>query len=83
MYELYTQEGESFPYAVLDENGMVVARACVEADGFEIVAALNLVEKAVEQFPGLVDGETSVSGSDLVELFNDTLEFSDGRFSLR
>jgi hypothetical protein len=83
MYELEEQGGEAFPFAVLDENGLVVARVRAETDAREVVAALNLLERATEMFPGLADGRTPVHGADLVVLFAEVLEFCDGRYRQR
>ena len=83
MYELDRQDDQEFPHTVLDKNGLVVARVRAEADALELVAALNLVERAVAQFPGLADGETPVSGADLVDLFGELLQFRDGRYRQR
>jgi hypothetical protein len=80
MYELQRQDTEQFPSAVLDENGSVVARVRVEADAHEVVTALDLVERAVRLFPGLIDGETPVPGAGLVDLFSEALAFREGRY---
>jgi hypothetical protein len=80
MYDLDYNPAEEFPYALLDENGLVVGRLRVEPDAREVVAALNLLEQAVERFPGLANGETPVRGPDLVDLFNECLQFHDGRY---
>jgi hypothetical protein len=90
MYEV-TQDEDGF--VIIDENGHTVAVARVEADAKEIVAALNLVEVALECFPGLradeVDGdgylvERPVNGADLVDLFVERIVVDgEGRFSER
>jgi hypothetical protein len=81
MYE-YEAGGDGF--LILDENGSVVATATVEADAREVVAALNLVSRAAEEFPGLVSGEEEVNGGDLVDLFGDCLAFdAEGRYRER
>jgi hypothetical protein len=80
MYDLDYQPAEEFPYALVDENGLVVGRLRVAPDALEVVAALNLLERAVERFPGLVDGETPVSGTDFIDLFSEYLQFHDGRY---
>jgi hypothetical protein len=77
---MYFVEGRN----VCDENGLVVAEASLPEDAFEIVAALNLVERAVDRFPGLRDGSTPVGGADLVELFGNCLAFdAEGRYRQR
>ena len=69
---------------VRDENGLVVAEARVPEDAREVVAALNLVERAVEQFPGLRDGTMPVPGADLAALFGQCLAFdAEGRYRER
>jgi hypothetical protein len=69
---------------IRDENGLIVAEARLPEDACEIVAALNLVERAVEMFPGLRDGSTPVSGADLVDLVGDCLVFdAEGRYRER
>jgi len=83
-YEVVKNNDAPFRFAVIDENGSVLARVRVREDADEIVAALSLVEEAVSRFPGLIDGETPVSGADLVDLFDELLRVrKDGRFSLR
>ena len=78
---MYEYEAGGDGSLILDENGSVVATVTVEADAREIVAALNLVNRAVEEFPGLVNGEEGVNGGDLVDLFGDCLEFdAEGRY---
>ena len=83
MYRLQWQANEELPYAVLDAGGRVMARVGLQADAHEVVAALNLVERAARLFPGLADGETPVSGADLVDLFGAALEFDGGRYRQR
>ena len=69
---------------VRDENGLVVAETGVPQDAHEIVAALSLVERAVERLPGLRDGATPVHGAKLVALFSDCLTFDEeGRYRER
>jgi hypothetical protein len=58
---------------VRDENGLVVAE-----DAREVVAALNLVGRALEQFPGLGDGTAPVRGAGLAALFGECLAFDAG-----
>ena len=83
MYEMVRQDDHTLPFAILDENGTVVARVRSEGDARKVVAALNLVEAATTMFPGLIDGEQPVNGTDLVDLFNARLAFAADGLSYR
>lgn len=63
-------------FMVRDDNRSVVCRVRLEEDADEIVAALNFVEKVAAAVPGLADGNASVNGADLVDIWNDHFEFN-------
>jgi hypothetical protein len=79
MYELDHDPTQEFPYALVDESGLVVGRLRTERDAREVVAPLDLLWQALDRFPGLADGETPVSGPDLIDLFSETLQLHGSR----
>jgi hypothetical protein len=71
-------------WVVVDVNGeQPIAECPNDKRAAHIVAALNLVERARRDFPGLVDSETDVNGGDLVELFEYFAWDADGNFMER
>jgi hypothetical protein len=79
MYVLDHDPTQKFPYALVDEGGRVVGRLRTERDAREVIAALDLLRQALDCFPGLADGETPVSGPDLIDLFSEMLQRPGGR----
>ena len=70
MYEIANRahsDQEPFRFALIDENGSIIATVRVIEDAEAITTALELYEMLESQFPGLFDGETDVNGADLVD----------------